>query len=286
MIQFYNKALQNKLAKDGYVVVDVLDEKEVLALKQLYDETKDQHLINNEATHTSTDTKNPEFVEYIDKSIEKIIRPKLDQLMEHYDYMLTTYIVKEPGNNNITGFHQDPTLVDQDDKIGANIWIPLQDTDKKNGCLQFIKGSHRFGNLLVVTPDFPTVFEKYRDELPYFLTDVPLKAGQGVVFDNKLIHSANPNHSSSARLAIVSALKSADCDWVYYYRDPESLKVHKYPIDYASYLKYPKGAKPEGEPIGEVAHEFEQKTYSEFVRFMLKNYPLETIGHLAKKLFT
>ncbi|MCB9256482.1 MAG: phytanoyl-CoA dioxygenase family protein [Chitinophagales bacterium] len=285
MIKFANKNLERQFNRDGFVVLDILNKQEVETLQGLYFESKSQHLVEQEVTHSSTDTKNPEFVRYIDKNIEKLIRPRLNSCFTEYDYMLSTFIVKEPGNKNVTGFHQDPTLIDREDKQSANIWIALQDTDINNGCLQFIKGSHKLGKMLVVTPNFPTIFRKFQDNLQYFIQDVPLKAGQGVLFDNKTIHSANPNHSNLERIATVSALKSASCDWVYYYMDQETQVIEKYSIDYEAYLKYPKGERPTSPILEKFEFHFEQLSFQNFVLRLLKSHPVYAIKGLMKWLF-
>jgi len=285
LINFKNSKQEEELNYNGFVVVDVFEKDEVAQLLEFYQSKKKEHLVIEGNTHNTIDVKDPELARSVDKRIKEVLIPKLNGLLSSYDIMLSSYMIKEAGRNNNTAFHQDPTLIAEKDKISANIWIALQDTTKENGCLQFVKGSHRFGDSLVVTPNFPTVFEKYNAQLPYFLSNVLLKSGQGVIFDNKLIHSANPNHSNTERIAIVAALKSDNCDWVYYYKDPESGVIEKYNIDYEAYLRYPKGKKPNWSAIGQIQHEFEQKTYGQFLLFMFKNFPRDTIKHLIAKLF-
>lgn len=282
-MNFFDKKLESKFKDDGFVVCDVFNKDEIITLRQLYSNNRNAHLVDNGNTHNTCDTKNQELVKHIDESISEILRPRLDSILSSYDFMLSSYMVKEPGKGNITGFHQDPTLIDQKDKISANVWIPLQDTDTSNGCLQFVRGSHRLGNILVVTPNFPTIFEKFSDQLSYFVSNVPLKAGQGVFFDNRLIHGATPNQSESERIAVVAALKSDKCDWVYYYMDQETKMVEKYHIDYETYTKYPKDIRPDTPLLDEFKFNFEQISYSDFKSFMLKNYPFETLKNLAKK---
>lgn len=284
MIRFKDKEKEKQFYNNGYVVIDILSDDEIAQLKKLYFNHKEKHLSNKETTHSTCDTNNPDLIKYIDKEVAKILLPKAKKVLYDFDYMLSVFLTKEPGSKNTTGFHQDPTLIDKENAVSANIWIPLQDVNADNGCLRFIKGSHKFGNLLVVTPDFPTFYEKFENNLSHFETQVFMKAGQGIVFDNKIIHGATANHLKTERLAIVSVIKSAGCDWVYYYMDKEkgATKIEKYVMDYENYVRYPKGRRPQTKLIGEISHKFEQASFVQFLRFMAFRYPFETFRKLFK----
>ena len=83
----------------------------------------------------------------------------------------------------------------------------LIDTNRNNGCLRAIPGSHRKRHRLHDLP--PQGAEEIRDvdeSHPALLidpdeVDVPVKAGDLVIGDHRLLHSAHPNrHNSDARL--------------------------------------------------------------------------------------
>lgn len=279
-MKFADKKLERKFLKDGFVILDIYNEDAIVQLKSIYASKEKQYLSKYGTTHSTCDVGDPELVKYLDENIAKLIRPRLNQIFTSYDYLLSSFLTKEPGENNTTVFHHDPTMIENDDVISAGLWVPLQDTNRKNGCLRLIKGSHRLGDILAITPDFPTIFNKFKDKIGNFDTVIELKAGQGVLFNNKLIHGAFSNLSDEKRIAAVTAVKSANCKWVYYHKNGSG-KIEKYLMTYEDYTRHQCGKRPTGKKIGTVSHDFKEINFSQFLRFMFKNHPIETI----KKLF-
>ena len=82
-----------------------------------------------------------------------------------------------------------------------SIWIPLVDVDKTNGCMQFIPGSHKWGQLpterqghhLVPTED---VEARGRVET------LPMTVGDAVAFRNLTFHRSLMNNSDAVRWSI------------------------------------------------------------------------------------
>ena len=95
------------------------------------------------------------------------------------------------------------TKIDNDQQVhphsdsvnGAVIWIALDETGKHNGCLHFLKGSHKrraeFAHLRAHTPtdlsDHPDVFE------------AAMGPGDMAIFRSITVHWSGPNHDGSVR---------------------------------------------------------------------------------------
>ena len=84
----------------------------------------------------------------------------------------------------------------------------LIDTDRTNGCLRIIPGSHRKRHQLhgLAAPDTPEIqqaqeghpaLEPHPDEV-----DVPVCAGDLIVGDARLLHAAHPNRSAQRRTCV------------------------------------------------------------------------------------
>lgn len=274
MIYFFDKTLQEKFERDGFVVVDLLNRDEVQQLRDFYFNNKESHLEVLTKMHSTCDTNNLDLILKSDELIKKIYTPKLDKILKSYESLLGGYLVKEIGENSETGFHQDPTLVNENKYISANVWVALQDTNSVNGNLRVIKGSHRMGDILVATPAFPTIFESFKDDLVDYATEIPVKAGQAIILDNKLIHGATENLTNEERIAVVMAIKSKAAEWSFYYLDPENdqNKVEKFKIDFNSFSKLVKNNRPpEAEFLGFIDHNFVQLSKDEFLKFMKDN---------------
>lgn len=55
------------------------------------------------------------------------------------------YIYKNPGVGGEVTAHQDSTFLHTEPESTIGFWLPLEDATVQNGCLRFIKGSHKGG---------------------------------------------------------------------------------------------------------------------------------------------
>ena len=113
--------------------------------------------------------------------------------------ILETLLGRKPEPTTASFF----TKTDNDQEVhphsdamdGAVIWIALDETDKHNGCLHFLKGSHKreaeFAHLRADTPtdlsDHPDVFEAV------------MSPGDIAIFRPTTVHWSGPNHDGSVR---------------------------------------------------------------------------------------
>ncbi len=78
---------------------------------------------------------------------------------------------------------------------GAVIWIALDETDQRNGCLQFLKGSHRrrkeFAHLRA---DQPTDLSDHPDRF-----EAAMRPGDLAIFRSSTVHWSGPNVDGSIR---------------------------------------------------------------------------------------
>ena len=286
MIAFVNIENQRQFEQDGYTVIDLLDANQVEKLRSLYFSTKIAHAVVQEKMHSTSDTHNVDLILQMNEDIQRVVSPVLPKQLKSFDMLIAGFLVKEPGEGSETGFHQDPTLVDSMDFVSANIWIPLQDTNHENGNLRLVKGSHRLADMLVVTPQFPTVHDLFNEKLIEYATEVPVKAGQAIILNNKLIHGASTNQTDEERIAIVMAIKSQAASWSFHYMDPmaEVKQIEQFRIDTLSFASMKKNQRPEhAEFIGYIDFDFPQLSYADFKTFMDKNYGANSLFSRIKR---
>ena len=127
-------------------------------------------------------------------------------------------ISKGPNEpNNVCHWHQDEAYwhTYSESQCRMSIWLPLQDTDKQNGCLRVIPGTHKKG---VIIPHQPRKSRNYgacrlsflpgERELPNtFYCEVP--AGSAVLFSNKLCHSSLGNYTNQHRRVFILTYQEA-----------------------------------------------------------------------------
>lgn len=193
---FRDQALQDAFEKDGFVVVPFYTEAEVKELTELYYR---MHPQDEKGFFPSTFSKDKNYRVVADAEIRRVCQRGIDQYLENIKVICGSFIVKSPGPESAMCVHQDMTLVDESKYTGINIWVPLVDLTPQNGALQALRGSHR------IYPSYrgstiPGIYEEVSEEIKPYLETLYLKAGEGIIFDQSIIHYSEANLSDKVRI--------------------------------------------------------------------------------------
>lgn len=133
-------------------------------------------------------------------------------------------ILKPAGAGKATPWHQDEASRGDGSLMyeQVSIWVPLQDVNEENGCLQYIPGTQA-GPVLDHRPvgGDPKIhaLECLTDQFdPDSAVSCPLPAGSAVVHHGRTLHSACANHSTDPRFA-----------YVFVFRKPPGKERHEFP---------------------------------------------------------
>lgn len=121
-------------------------------------------------------------------------------------YVFDHAIYKLPGEKSETPWHQDVAF---DPASGAprelHFWIPLQDVTPANGCMRFVRGSHRLALLAHHAPDDNHASHALEAAIdPASLGTVvesPIKAGGVTIHYATTLHGSTSNTTSEVRKA-------------------------------------------------------------------------------------
>jgi hypothetical protein len=98
-----------------------------------------------------------------------------------------------------------------------------------------------------------------------YAKDIPLKAGQAVIFNHKLLHASTPNYSSKDRLAVITTIKPKAAQWFYFTWNDEFKKVSKYRADLDFFVNvWTRKVKDETKKVEEFSYQFPQLTVAQF----------------------
>lgn len=125
-----------------------------------------------------------------------------DAIRLWHDHLL----VKMPGDNKPTAWHQDLPYWPHNVNEQLSCWIALQDVDERNGCMGFVPGSHKLGKLEAINlTNAQDIFSMVPGRQPEEFQPVwvPLKAGSVTFHHGLTFHGAGYNHSDKPRLAFV-----------------------------------------------------------------------------------
>ena len=225
---------EQRFGERGYVVVDLLDARAVGELWSFYAEAfRTRRAVVPYARqlpyYISIFDSDSAHKRDVDRRISRCVRDALGNLMIDYEVFYSNFMIKFPGDGQIEA-HQDFNFVDESRHTAFNLWCPLVDTDAQNGGLFVIAGSHAVFRTQR-GPNLPKALTEYNDTLRKYARWVPLRKGQAIIFDHRLIHYSPPNRTGQARVAIQSVLTPREAATIHYVFDEPTRRVRAYRID-------------------------------------------------------
>lgn len=238
---FKDSALQQRFEKDGYAKISLLDVPDIETLHTYYNDQQLDNKIDG-GFHISLDNQDESIVKTISHTLEKTLKPYTDQVFNEYKIFTSSYVIKEPGKKNIVPPHQDWSFVDEKENYSATCWIPLVDVKEENGALGVIRGSHKLFAHPRSSPS-PQSKSPLADHIftlfPY-VDIINMKAGECLIFDNRLIHASPPNLTTTSRIAVGIGVTGKAVPLKHYYQVPETTpeQLEVYDIDREFFTYY------------------------------------------------
>jgi phytanoyl-CoA hydroxylase len=134
--------------------------------------------------------KSPRILDVVEDLLGPVIKLYTDQVF-----------MKPPYHGGAQGWHQDSatwTFFQPHDHVTC--WIAIDEATEENGCLRYLKGSHKYG---YVEPKHTQVLvDQLRKEEPECEVPVPRKPGYAVLHHSLTLHASAPNKSPYRRRSI------------------------------------------------------------------------------------
>lgn len=243
---------QKQFEEDGYVIVPFLEPEEVQALLDFKNGTRPDNRFNTnaeDATYhfTFLDTNIP-YKKEVFNTVMRFFQPAIDKWMIDYKPLIVNFVLKDAGYGEVP-VHQNWNFVNEDKFRSFSVWVPLVDTNKDNGTLEIIPGTHTQNFYAAKrSPWIPWYFQDFSDfVIKEYHRPLNVKAGQAVIFDDSLIHYSTPNTSQHQRIVIQNIIIPKEAEAVHYYRDPARPDVlQTMVVDKEFYLDYDMRATPKG----------------------------------------
>jgi ectoine hydroxylase-related dioxygenase (phytanoyl-CoA dioxygenase family) len=240
---FINEKHQIEFEEKGYLKLDntFLNGSDI---KELVDFHSTSGIMKSSTNgfEVSLENTNKNLVIEMMELIHNIALPRINKLFKNNKSFIATFLGKNNNKNGIVLPHQDWTFVENEiENYSFSCWIPLVDVDIRNGCMAMIKGSHTFLNVIrpspaakIVSPLSPHLYSL----IPY-LEPIPMKAGELLIFNNKILHASFPNTTNRYRNAIAIVFTQSDAAFRHYYLKPKTNNVLlKYEVDIDFFAKY------------------------------------------------
>jgi hypothetical protein len=240
-----SQQLQQEFEENGFVRVPFLSEQQVDTLLKLYKTIEQEHSLIGIPFITTSHSNNHELIRKADGFIADIFKPKMDEILHDYKILFGNFLIKQPGIESITPLHQDTSFVDEHEYSSISVWVAMQDTDRNNGCMRFVKGSHKFRFTVRPSHAYPWHFEDVKLQLEKLLIDYPSKKGEAFIFHHGVIHASYANNTSTPRIAAIMAAYPADAELMMFFQQPDNPEVmQRYKMNKEAFLHFEKGKPP------------------------------------------
>ena len=267
---FQSSALQQEFERNGFVKVPFLSSAEADDLYQNYLTLHDAHERIGIPFITTSHSNNHELITKADSYISKAFAAKMNALLLDYQLLFGNFLIKQSHLESVTAPHQDTTFVDECRYASISVWVSLVDTDKTNGCMRIIKGSHKYMPTLRPSHAYPWAYERVIPDLEKIMIDYPTLKGEAIIFHHGLIHASYANTIDTLRVAAVMAAYPKVADLLMLYEADNLLQQYK--MTKEAYLNFVKGQPPAmGKWMQSIFYDYKQLSAREFQRLVKRN---------------
>lgn len=245
---FLDDDLQAQLEADGFVVVPLLDQDAVDALRRDYEGMAHRQVRENpfaEGFHTSIYDDRVAYREAVHASLAATVEPALARLLDRHRMIFANFTVKMAGGGPVP-CHPDWTFVDEGSFRSVTVWCALDDIDEQDGSLAVVGGTHR--EVDFIRPLNVRNYERYDEIAGRHPVAAPLRlrAGDAVVMDSRGLHASPPNRTARDRVVAACVAVPDEAGGTHYFVDGDDAWRHV--IDPSFYLHYRPGSDPDGVP--------------------------------------
>lgn len=212
--------LQKEFEEDGAVVIpNFINPNKLVEIQRLYEE----YGVKNLSTiHSNILDGKPEFNHKLKYACKALFKESIDANFENHYVSGGAFLLKGTGESSVSSLHQDWTLVDETQYTSASIFCPVEDVTLENGCLQILKGSHRWFYNIARSINMPSVFIEF-SQIKRGLKALPVKAGEALLFDHKVFHGSLQNHTNKIRVAVAVGINTKGAELFHLIRKGEKV---------------------------------------------------------------
>ncbi|NJK81077.1 MAG: phytanoyl-CoA dioxygenase family protein [Chloroflexaceae bacterium] len=147
----------------------------------------------------------------------------LTTLLGSEPYAVQTMLYFKPPGARGQALHQDQYFLRVQPGTCMAAWLPLDDCDEENGCMQLVPGTQWLPVLCPSPADSTQSFVDVGVELPEGIQPTPavMRAGDVLFFNGQVIHGSYPNTSSTRfRRSLIGHYIVSEAERVAEYYDP------------------------------------------------------------------
>jgi ectoine hydroxylase-related dioxygenase (phytanoyl-CoA dioxygenase family) len=281
---FRDDKLEKEFNQKGYAKVPFLSGEEIEYLKKAFFDT----IAESGGPRTSGDVdfdskslitydftfidRNSDYKRKVFDIITTAFQKRTGELLNNYRPIIANFIRKKQDGGEVP-MHQNWAFVDEEHYTSVSVWVPLVDSNVENGTLQMVDGSHkRFGKYR--GPMVPWELRNLKEQIvSKHLTPMNVKAGEGVILDDSIVHYSDVNKTPGLRLAIQLIMVPAEAPTIHYHLDRTAgdNKIHMLETDSDFYMEFHPWLKPTGKKeLATIPYHEADFSYQKFIEGLAK----------------
>ncbi|MCA8998184.1 MAG: phytanoyl-CoA dioxygenase family protein [Planctomycetaceae bacterium] len=208
--------------QDGYVApLSVFSETEINEIRAYFDNLLEKVIASGGNSYSISSAHLRHGRVYDILTDPRIVAYVSDLLGENVIGWGSHFFCKMPHDGQAVAWHQDASYWPLTPTKAVTVWLAIDDADRENACMRFIRGSHHSGHLTYrpSNPDEHNVLNQTVENPEQYgtIVDDCLKAGQISIHSDLLLHGSEANESDRRRCGLTLRYAAADVragmDW-------------------------------------------------------------------------
>jgi ectoine hydroxylase-related dioxygenase (phytanoyl-CoA dioxygenase family) len=225
---------RRQFERDGFTVVRLLSPGQVTSLLRLYERWIPPEAVSG--LYESSRQNAYRVNRLINEAIREEVAVGGETVFLPSKLYGGTFMVKSCRDSEVLPLHQDWSMVEEQEYETLFVWCPLVDVSSENGGLFVLPGSHRYFQTLR-SGSYPSDRFILPAQLHRHVVDVPLKAGEAVLYPDALFHGSHANNGSSDRVVVTARVMESQAALVYFHKANDR-HVDVYHADEEFYLTH------------------------------------------------
>ena len=265
-----NPELDERLLKEGHVIIPFLTVDEV---QQLVDFYYQFHPRNLDGMYATAHVPDLDLRMKMNDFIKGVFKRAIAETFVNSRSLGGSYIAKGKGERGSLTPHQDWNIVDEEQFRSFNIWVPLVDLKENNGAILILPGSHTWIKSYR-SANINSAYSQCTDLLWKEMEPRYMKAGEALIYDHRMLHASGENSSDEIRLAAVYGIIPEDAEMRYYHKSGDNeVEVFESNPDfflYGNIFEGPKGLKS----LQKIPHQYEDVSVERYYKLAGKTPPV------------
>lgn len=264
---FKNQAHQEQFDREGFICLPFLLDDEIKELDAFFDELHPN--LRENGFFSGSYSSNFAYKQRASEKIVEVFSRAYEKTFFNFTPFGGAFLYKTPGGQSELAAHQDWTIVNEDEAIALNCWVPLCDVSIENGPIMILPGSQYTKHPVLRAPTLPFFFSGNDDLVVDELIPMEVKAGTAVVLNQSVIHYSPPNTTNTVRKAITAGVKSQGDVMRFHYKIPNEDRLEIFEEEDDFLLRFDNfiediAQRPKlGKPIGFMDYELPMYTRNE-----------------------